>query len=46
MQREDFDVARCTVERLMKQLGIQGVIRGKILKTTHSNPSPRVHATM
>ena len=46
MQREDFDVARCTVERLMKQLGIQGVIRGKILKTTHSNPSapcPRDH---
>ena len=46
MQREDFDVARCTVERLMKQLGIQGVIRGKTLKTTHSNPAapcPRDH---
>ncbi len=46
MQREDFDVARCTVERLMKQLGIQGVIREKPLKTTHSNPStpcPRDH---
>ena len=39
MQREGFDVARCTVERLMKQLGIQGVIRGKTLKTTHSNPA-------
>ena len=26
MQREDFDIARCTVERLMKQLEIQGVM--------------------
>ncbi len=46
MQREGFEVARCTVARLMKQLGIQGVIRGKTLKTTHSNPSslcPRDH---
>ena len=46
MQREGFDIARCTVSRLMKQLGIQGVIRGKPLKTTHSNPAapcPRDH---
>lgn len=46
MQREGFDIARCTVSRLMKQLGIQGVIRGKTLKTTHSNPAtpcPRDH---
>ncbi len=46
MLREDFDIARCTVSRLMKQLGIQGVIRGKALKTTHSNPAtpcPRDH---
>jgi transposase InsO family protein len=46
MQREDFDIARCTVERLMKQLEIQGVVRGKTLKTTHSNPAapcPRDH---
>jgi len=34
LNREGFDVARCTVERLMKHLGIQGVIRGKICKTT------------
>lgn len=34
MRREGFDVARCTVERLMRQLGIQGVIRGKAQKTT------------
>jgi transposase InsO family protein len=32
--REGFDVARCTVERLMKNMGLQGVIRGKRLRTT------------
>ena len=36
---EDFDIARCTVVRLMKQLEIQGVIRGKPIKTTFSNPA-------
>jgi putative transposase len=34
MQREGFDIARCTVERLMRELGLQGVIRGKPVKTT------------
>ncbi len=29
MKREGFDVARCTVARLMKAQGLQGVIRGK-----------------
>ena len=29
MRREGFDVARCTVARLMKDMGLQGVIRGK-----------------
>ena len=32
MQREGFDIARCTVERLMRDLGLQGVIRGKPVK--------------
>ena len=32
--REGFDVARCTVARLMKSMGIQGVIRGKPHRTT------------
>ncbi len=27
--REGFDVARCTVARLMRDMGIQGIIRGK-----------------
>jgi putative transposase len=32
--REDKDVARCTVERLMRQMGLQGVVRGQKHKTT------------
>lgn len=35
--REWIFVARCTVERLMKKLGIQGVRRGKRVRTTISN---------
>ena len=34
LRREGFDVARCTVARLMKAMGIEGVIRGKPHKTT------------
>jgi transposase InsO family protein len=34
MNREGHEAARCTVERLMKRLGIQGAIRGKTFKTT------------
>ena len=34
LQREDTTVARCTVERLMRELGLQGVIRGRKCKTT------------
>jgi putative transposase len=32
--REGFRVARCTVERLMHQIGLQGAIRGKRVRTT------------
>ena len=32
--REGHDVARCTVERLMRKMGLEGVIRGKRVKTT------------
>jgi len=32
--REDIEAARCTVERLMRKLAIQGAIRGKKIKTT------------
>lgn len=34
MQREGFRIARCTTERLMKALGLQGVTRGKTTKRT------------
>ncbi len=34
MNREGTAVARCTVERLMKRLGLQGVRRGKVIRTT------------
>jgi putative transposase len=32
--REDIPVARCTVERLMRKLELQGVVRGRRPKTT------------
>jgi putative transposase len=37
MNREGIRVARCTVERLMRQLGIQGVVRGRRCRTTISD---------
>ena len=44
--REGFKVARCTVTRLMRQMGLQGVIRGKPVRTTISDkaqPCPLDH---
>jgi putative transposase len=35
--REGFAVARCTVERLMRQMGLRGVIRGRPVRTTISD---------
>ena len=32
--REGIQVARCTVERLMRRLGLRGVMRGKVVRTT------------
>jgi len=46
MQREGFGVARCSVARLMRELGLQGVIRGKPVRTTISDkaaPCPLDH---
>jgi len=37
--REDFIVARCTVERLMRSLGLQGVVRGRKCRTTIAEDS-------
>jgi transposase InsO family protein len=39
LKREGFDVARCTIERLMQTMGLQGVIRGKPVCTTISDKS-------
>jgi transposase InsO family protein len=46
MMREGFAVARCTVERLMRDMGLAGVIRGKPVRTTISDkaaPCPLDH---
>ena len=32
--REEIPVARCTVERLMRQMGLQGAVRGRAYKKT------------
>ena len=34
MAREDIAVARCPVERLMRSMGLRGVMRGKVVCTT------------
>jgi len=44
--REGYDVARCTVTRLMKKMALQGVIRGRRVRTTVSDkatPCPLDH---
>lgn len=40
LKREGIVVARCTVERLMKQMRLRGVVRGKTVRTTVSDGSP------
>ncbi len=37
LRREGIPVARCTVERLMRELELKGVVRGKTRKTTVSD---------
>jgi len=34
LNREGIRVARCTVERLMRAMGLAGVVRGKVVRTT------------
>ncbi len=36
LRREGIAVARCTVERLMKGLGLKGAVRGRAFKVTTS----------
>src|SRR3984885_4880656 len=40
LRREGEDIARCTVERLMRSMGLQGVIRGKPVKTISDKAAP------
>ena len=43
LQREGYAIARCTVARLMRSMSLQGIIRGKPVRTTFSDkaaPSP------
>ena len=35
--REGVSVARCTVARLMRQMGLQGIVRGRSVRTTISD---------
>jgi putative transposase len=39
LNREGIVVARCTVERLMKHLGLHGVRRGSVKRTTITDPA-------
>ena len=48
LRREGIEVARCTVERLMRRQGLRGVVRGKVVRTTAGDatlacPLDRVH---
>ena len=39
LRREGRDVARCTVARLMREMGLQGAVRGRRFKTTKPDSS-------
>jgi putative transposase len=39
LNRRGIPVARCTVERLMAELGLAGAVRGKATKTTIADPT-------
>ncbi|MEV6012965.1 IS3 family transposase [Streptomyces sp. NPDC051976] len=47
LRRKGYEVARCTVERLMAVLGLEGVIRGRRRRTTDAPAAgpgrPRLH---
>lgn len=39
LNRDGIRVARCTVERLMRRLGLQGAVRGTVKRTTNADPA-------
>jgi len=42
MKREGIEVARCTVERLMRHLGLRGAVRGRSCARRSLTPNSRV----
>ena len=42
LNREGVEVARCTVERLMRRLGLAGAVRGKVKRTTIADRTARL----
>ena len=46
LRREGEDIARCTVERLMRSMGLQGVIRESQSKPRSATRPPRVRWIM
>ncbi|MBK8536710.1 MAG: hypothetical protein IPL59_17295 [Candidatus Competibacteraceae bacterium] len=44
LQREGVSAARCTIERLMRPMGLQGVVRGKTPRTTFSDRATPCHS--
>ncbi|MER7817214.1 IS3 family transposase [Streptomyces sp. NPDC096153] len=46
LRREGVRVARCTVERLMRVLGLTGAIRGKKRRTTVADPAAVARRSM
>lgn len=47
LRRDGYDVARCTVERLMAQMGLRGATRGRAwITTTEPGPTPERRADL
>ena len=42
LHREGVEVARCTVQRLMRRLGLAGAVRGTVKRTTIADPARRL----
>jgi putative transposase len=42
LNREGVEVARCTVQRLMRRLGLAGAVRGTVKRTTIGDRSARL----
>jgi putative transposase len=42
LNREGVEVARCTVQRLMRRLGLAGAVRGTVKRTTIADPARRL----